>query len=73
MQIDDPNRLVNERRRRGADVVKRDGADVAEVLGDDHIGPAGFQSLELDLVDREGVVEDGAHLTIDFTAGPGRP
>src|SRR5437899_4342140 len=65
-------RSVRDRARatgRGADVVERDRADVAQILGDDDVGPRRLQSRELDLVHGQRILEHQAHLAVDLAAG----
>jgi hypothetical protein len=72
VQVDDLHRTLEEGGGGRADVVERDGADVAEILGDDHVGARRLQAFELDLVDGQRVPKDGAHLAVDLPAAPHR-
>ncbi len=68
MEIHDPNPLDAEPRNGRANVVERYRTDVAQVLRDDDVGAHVSQAFELDLVDRERILEHRPHVCVDRAA-----
>jgi len=73
VEIDDRHVLPSEARHRRPDVVEGHGANVAQVLRDDHVRPRGAKPLHVDVVDGESVPEDAAHGSIDRPTRGERP
>ena len=53
----------------GLHVAQADGADLAMILGDDHVGRQRFQGVAVDAIDREAVAHDRLHAAVDLRAG----
>ncbi|OLD06328.1 MAG: hypothetical protein AUI90_13295 [Deltaproteobacteria bacterium 13_1_40CM_3_69_14] len=69
VEVDDAHVLPGEPRDGAANVVQRDRANLAEVLGDDDVGTSIAKALEIDLVDGEGVAQHFADRAVDRPAG----
>ena len=68
VEADDVDVLLRQSGDRGLDVVEGNRADVAEVLGDDHVGPDLPQPVDVDLVDRQCIPENVADSPVDGLA-----
>ena len=60
--------MAREPRQRAPHVVHADRAHVTEVLSHDDVGPSALELLEIDLVDRERLLDERAHVAVDSRA-----